>query len=55
MVWCKYSRHHCIRAIKEYDQRTDNEREMQLLLDAVGSSEILKGKQNLVVTFNFDK
>ena len=25
------------------------------LLDAVGSSEILKGKQNLVVTFSFDK
>ena len=25
------------------------------LLDAVGSSEILKGKQNLGVTFNFDK
>ena len=25
------------------------------LIDAVGSSEILKGKQNLGVTFNFDK
>ena len=27
----------------------------QCLLDAVGSSGILKGKQNLGVTFNFDK
>ena len=25
------------------------------IIDAVGSSEILKGKQNLGVTFNFDK
>ena len=25
------------------------------LIDAVGLSEILKGKQNLSVTFNFDK
>ena len=27
----------------------------EYLLDAVGLSEILKGKQNLGVTFNFDK
>ena len=28
---------------------------IQYIVDAVGSSEILKGKQNLGVTFNFDK
>ena len=29
--------------------------DLNYVLDAVGSSEILKGKQNLGITFNFDK
>ena len=29
--------------------------QLRLILDAVGSSGILKGKQNLDITFNFDK
>jgi hypothetical protein len=38
-----------------YLEKQKSWKNMHSAVDAVGSSQILKGKQNLGVTFNFDK